>query len=151
MPIQSLKYPPPSFHFLVQFIDFQFAPEVMFQSVSGLEVNLETEPYKEGGENRFVHTLPVRSNYSNLTLKRGLFVHSQIINWCMDTFNDMEVKPVNLIVSLLNDMHLPLMTWNVVHAYPISWSVSDLDAEQNKLAIESIELKYQYFNLLKLG
>ena len=44
MPIQSLKYPAPSFHFLVQFIDFQFAPEVMFQSVSGLEVNMETEP-----------------------------------------------------------------------------------------------------------
>jgi len=151
MPIQSLKYPPPSFHFLVQFIDFQFGPEVMFQSVSGLEVNLQTEPYKEGGENRFVHTLPVRSNYSNLTLKRGLFVDSKIIDWCMDTFNNMEVKPVNLVVSLLNDLHLPLMTWNVVHAYPIKWSVSTLDAERNELAIESIELKYQYFKLLKMG
>ena len=150
MPIQGLKYPPASFHFIVSFIDFKFLPDVMFQSVSGLEVSLETETYKEGGENRFLHTVPVRANYSNLTLKRGLFVHSQLINWCMDTFNNMEVKPVNMIISLLNDLHLPIMTWNVVNAYPVKWSVSNLDAEKSELAIESLELKYQYFNVIKL-
>ena len=151
MPIQSLKYPPPSFHFLVNFIDLKLVPDVMFQSVSGLDVKMETEQYREGGENRFIHQLPVRSNYTNLTLKRGLFVNSQLINWCMDTFNNLEIKPVNLIVSLLNENHLPLMTWNIVNAYPVKWSVSELNAERNELAIESIELNYQYFTLLKVG
>ena len=151
MPIQSLKYPPTSFHFLVNFIDLKLVPDVMFQSVSGLDVKMETEPYKEGGENRFVHQLPVRSNFSNLTLKRGLFVDSKLINWCMDTFNNMEIKPVNLVISLLNENHIPLMTWNVVNAYPVKWAVSELNAERNELAIESIELNYQYFTLLKAG
>lgn len=150
MPIQSLNYPPTSFHFLVNFVDLKLAPDVMFQAVSGLEVSMETEPYREGGENRFVHQLPVRSNFSKLTLKRGLFVHSQLINWCMDAFNNMEIKPVNLIVSLLNENHLPIMSWNVVNAYPVKWSMSELNAERNELAIESIELNYQYFTLLKL-
>ena len=149
MAIKSLEYPPRSFHFLVNFVDFKLEADTMFQSVSGLEVNLETETYKEGGENRFLHTLPVRANYSNLILKRGLFTDSQLINWCMDTFNSMEVQPVNMIVSLLNDNHLPLMTWNIVNAFPIKWSVSDLNAERNELAIESIELKYQYFKIMK--
>ena len=145
-----IDYTPVSFHFLVGFLDFKMAPDVRFQSVSGLSVNLETETYKEGGENRFVHTLPVRAHYSNLVLKRGLFTNSKVIDWCMDTFNNMEVKPVNLVVSLLNDIHVPVMTWNVVNAYPLKWSVSDFDAEKSQLAIESIELKYQYFKLLKL-
>ena len=150
MPIQSLKYPPPSFHFLVNFIDLQLVPDVMFQSVSGLDVQMETEPYREGGENRFIHQLPVRSNFTNLTLKRGLFVDSKLINWCMDAFNNLEIKPINLIVSLLNENHLPVMTWNIVNAYPVKWSVSELNAERNELAIESIELNYQYFTILKV-
>lgn len=145
------EHPPVSFHFLVSFLDPFLSPDVKFQSVSGLEVSLETETYREGGENRFEHTLPVRANYSNLILKRGLFVSSQLIDWCMDTFNDMEVKPVTLIISLLNEVHAPLMTWNVVNAFPVKWSVSDLNAEQSGIAIETLELKYQYFKLIKPG
>ena len=145
------EYPPVSFHFLVSFVDFKFGADVRFQSVSGLEVSMETETYREGGENRFEHVLPVRAKYSNLTLKRGLFVSSQLIDWCMDTFNNVEIKPVTLIISLLNEEHLPLMTWNVVNAFPIKWSVSELNAEQSQIAIESLELKYQYFKLIKPG
>ncbi len=145
------EHPPVSFHFLVSFLAPQYFPDVMFQSVSGLEVSLETESYREGGENRFEHTLPVRARYSNLTLTRGLFVSSQLIDWCMDTFNNMEVRPLTMIISLLNDSHVPIMTWNVVNAYPVKWSVSELDAEKNQIAIESLELKYQYFSLIKPG
>ena len=68
----------------------------------------------------------------------------------MDTFNSMEVQPTNMIVSLLNDEHLPLMSWNIVNAFPLKWSVSDFNAERNELAIESIELKYQYFKIMKI-
>lgn len=151
MPIQSFNHPTPSFHFLVNFIDLKLAPDVMFQSVSGLDVQMETEPYREGGENRFTHQLPVHSKFTNLTLKRGLFVHSQLVNWCMDSFHNLDIRPLNLIVSLLNENHLPLMTWNIVNAYPVKWSVSELNAERNELAIESLELNYQYFTLLKVG
>ena len=147
---ELFDYKPVSFHFLVGFLDFKMAPDFQFQSVTGLDVKLETETYREGGENRFVHTLPVRANYSNLILKRGLITNSKVIDWCMDTFNNMEVKPVNLVVSLLNDLHVPVMTWNVANAYPIKWSVSSFDAEKSQLAIETFELKYQYFKLLKI-
>ena len=147
---ELFDYTPVSFHFLVGFLDFKMAPDFHFQSVTGLNVNLETETYREGGENRFIHTLPVRANYTNLILKRGLLTDSKVIDWCMDTFNNMEVKPVNLVVSLLNDVHVPIMSWNVVNAFPVKWSISNFDAETSQLAIETIELKYQYFKLLKL-
>jgi len=48
---------------------------------------------------------------------------------------------------LLNEEHEPLMTWNVVHAYPLKWAMADFNAEESKLVIETIELAYNYFKI----
>jgi len=139
-------YPPLGFHFSVEFTGVSKG-EFQFQSVSGLTVTLETEDIAEGGENRFKHKLPVRSDYSNLVLKRGLVAKSDLINWCRSAIEDFDIEPVNVVVKLLNGDHEPLMTWNVVHAWPVKWEVSDFDAEENKVVIESIELVYNYFKI----
>ncbi len=137
-------YPPVGYHFSVEFPTVSKG-EFQFQSVSGLTATLDTEDVAEGGENRFKHKLPVRTGYSNLVLKRGLAVKSDLIKWCREAIEDLNIKPVNVIVKLLNEKHEPLMTWNVVHAYPVKWEVSGFDAEESKLVIESIELVYNYF------
>ena len=141
----SNYYPPLGFHFKVEFAN-QIG-EYEFQSVSGLNVELETELVAEGGENRFKHKLPVSTRYPNLVLKRGIRVDSALTKWCREALEDFDIKPTNLTISLLNENHEPLMTWNVVHAYPIKWSVSEFNAEKSQLAIESIELAYNYFNI----
>jgi len=138
-------YPPLGFHFKVEFAN-QIG-EYEFQSVSGLNVELETEQVAEGGENRFKHKLPVSTRYPNLVLKRGIRVDSALTKWCREALEDFDIKPTNITISLLNENHEPLMTWNVVHAYPIKWSVSEFNAEKSQLAIESIELAYNYFNI----
>lgn len=141
-------YPPVSFHYMVSFngigdknIDMQF------QSVSGLSAEINTEEHNEGGENRFSHKLPLRSSYSNLILKRGLLKDSDLIKWFTDTLDTMIVKPVSIDISLLNEEHQPLVTWNIVHAWPNKWSVSDFDAEKSAIAIETLELNYRYFSI----
>jgi phage tail-like protein len=137
-------YPPLAFHFKVEFSNFP--GEYQFQSVSGLTVDVDTEDIAEGGENRFKHKVPVRTKYQNLVLKRGLRVDSELIKWCRDAVENFQFKPANLIVKLLNEKHEPLLSWNVVHAYPVKWSLTDFDAEKNELAIETLELTYNYFN-----
>ena len=141
----SNYYPPLGFHFKVEFAN-QIG-EYEFQSVSGLNVELETEQVAEGGENRFKHKLPISTRYPNLVLKRGIRVDSPLTKWCREALEDFDIKPTNITISLLNENHEPLMTWNVVHAYPIKWSVSEFNAEKSQLAIESIELAYNYFNI----
>ncbi len=139
-------YPPVSFHFAVSFNGIaSHIIDSQFQSVSGLSVEMETETYAEGGENRFTHILPVRAKYSNLTLARGLFKDSAIIEWCVDTFESGIVKPISLDIFLLDEQSAPLFSWNVSHAWPKKWSVSDLHAENNAIAIETHELHYRYF------
>ena len=137
-------YPPVGFHFKVEFGVTQ-DKEFEFQSVSGLSVDIETEEFAEGGENRFKHKLPVRTKFPNLVLKRGLVTNSDLIGWCREAIEDFQFKPTGVMVKLLNEEHQPLKTWNVVHAYPVKWSVSDFNAEENSLVIETIELAYNYF------
>lgn len=142
-------YPPVSFHFKVEFNGISSQDkDVQFQSVSGLSVDIETEEFAEGGENRFKHKFPVRSKFPNLVLKRGMVSDSQLIKWCRNAIESFEFEPVDLTVKLLNENHEPLVTWNVVHAYPIKWEVAELDAEQSKVTIETIELAYNYFTLV---
>jgi len=139
-------YPPVAFHFKVVFTGLEEEDaDIRFQTVSGLNVDLLTESFKEGGENRFEHVLPVRSKYQNLILKRGLAKGTALIDWCRDSIENLIINPLNLSVMLLNEQHDALMTWNVVHAWPVKWSVSDFDAMSNNLVIETIELNYHYF------
>ena len=140
-------YPPVGFHFEVKFTGME--GENKFQSVSGLSVDLETEEISEGGENRFKHKLPVRSKYPNLVLKRGIVVNSEIIKWIRDALEDFIFSPTDIIISLLDENHEPLVSWNVIHAYPVKWSVVDFNAEESKIVIETIELAYNYFNIKK--
>ncbi|KUJ62163.1 glycerol acyltransferase [Flavobacteriaceae bacterium CRH] len=143
-------YPPVGFHFLVEFEGLgSKEKDHQFQSVSGLSVDIETEEIAEGGENRFKHKLPVKTKYPNLTLKRGILIDSVVIDWCRNAIENFSFKPVNLTVKLLNEKHQPLVSWNVVHAYPVKWSVEDFNAEESKLVIENVELTYNYFTLIK--
>lgn len=141
--------PAAGFHFTVAFELFPQLPnDFKFQEVSGLEVEMEMEAVKEGGENRFTHQLPVRARYSDIVLKRGMFFGSGIITWCRQAIEHFNFQPTNLLISLLNEDHVPLNSWAVVNAIPKKWQVSSFNAMENSLVIETLTLSYQYFNML---
>ncbi len=145
----STIYPPVSFHFKVEFTGLPSQEaDVQFQSVAGLSVDIETEEFAEGGENRFKHKFPVRTKFPNLVLKRGMVKDTELIKWCRNAIESFQFEPIDLTVKLLNEEQEPMVTWNVVHAYPVKWNLSDLNAEENKIAIETIELAYNYFTLV---
>jgi phage tail-like protein len=142
----DLSYPQVGFHFLVTFELFPQLPyDLRFQEVSGLTATMEMEPIKEGGENRFIHQLPVRTSYNELVLKRGKFMGSGILHWCKNAIENFEFKPTNIMISLLNDDHLPLYNWYVINAIPKRLEVSGFNAERSEIVIETMALSYQYF------
>lgn len=124
----------------------QFSIDTKFQSVTGLKVTMETESYTEGGQNRFKHSLPLRSGYQDLVLKRGLTSDmSGLSMWCTQALEDFIFYPANLIVTLLNENGNPVKVWYVSHAIPLSYEFSDFNAEENKIVIETITLRYNFF------
>jgi phage tail-like protein len=142
------KYPPVGFHFLVKFeLSPQVADDTRFQEVSGLEAEMEMESFTEGGQNRFTWQLPKRTRYSDITLKRGMFIKSPLVAWCRDALENFSFSPANLTISLLNEQHEPVVSWYVINAIPKKWSVSNFNAEENSIVVESITLSYRYFNV----
>jgi len=147
-------YPPASFHFRVEFVGvagMNGDTEQRFQEVSGLSFEVETDALREGGENRFEYKLPKRTKYPNLVLKRGLLKGTALLAWfnsALSTYYTValyEFKPADLIITLMDEADQPVATWNVVQAYPLKWAVSDFKAADNALAVETVELAYQYF------
>jgi phage tail-like protein len=142
-------YPPVGFSFRVEFdLGGIRDNDFRFQDVSGINVQLETTTVKEGGENRFVHTLPVRAKYPTLVLKRGLLSDSTLIEWCKDTIENLDVQPTTVWVSLLNENHEPLQTYQFINAWPQKWSLSSFNAEESKVVIETLEIAYQHFRII---
>ena len=134
------------FHFSVHFGFDRGDEDIRFQSVSGLGVEYTTETIVEGGENRFEHVLPVRTQYSNLVLSRALVTNSALVTWCEEAFRDRIFQPVDVTIHLLNPDGEPLRTWQVDRAWPMKWSFSDFNAEENSLVIETLELAYRTFH-----
>jgi len=145
-------YPPWGFYYKVEFILGPPGPlpadEARFQTVSGLSVEYDYESFKEGGENRFEHKLPVRTRYADMVLKRGMLTDSRVIRWFLTAFRDRSFSPADINVILMNEAGDPLRTWNVAHAIPKKWMVSDLNANESSVVIETMELTYRYFSIL---
>ena len=143
-----------NFHFAVSFSGLgKDHIDAGFQSVTGLDVQIQTETIKEGGENGFEHVIPGRRKYADLVLKRGKLTGKEgslIFNWCKDAFEKGVVRPINLDVLLLNDDHEPLMKWNVIHAWPKNWKTNEFNAERGEVLIETLELAYNRFDFTTL-
>ena len=149
--MDNLYYPPAGIFFSVTGI----LPEeesIGFQSVAGLTVEMSTESYREGGQNEFEYKLPVRAQYPDLVLKRGLWTSSKqdpidLRSWCLQRMRTLVVEPKDITIILKSPANTPLMVWKVIRARPKKWSIGDFNAEDNQIAIETIEMIYDYFEL----
>ncbi|NTS41823.1 phage tail protein [Flavisolibacter sp. BT320] len=149
MAMEKFQYPLTGFHFLVSFELFPQTPyDVRFQEVSGLSMSMNVDTVSEGGENRFQHKLPTKASFSDITLKRGLFLHTELYRWCKDAIENFDFKPLNLAISLLDEVHAPVYVWRVFNAIPIKWELSSFGAEKSEVVIETMVLSYSYFSPL---
>lgn len=144
----SMYYPPVAFYFDVKIAGSSGANDSSFSEASGLDAERSVIEVAEGGENRFTHRLPDRGRYGNLVLKRGVMVASSgLFDWCSQTLeSDLSktIKPKDIDVSLLDTQGSPLITWNFKNTWPVKWSVGNLDAKENEVAIETLEFSFSY-------
>jgi phage tail-like protein len=134
------------FHFAVNFtLRGAKSVDVKFQSVSGLDSAVETEVVREGGENRFEHTIPTRHRYGPLILKRGLIAPSAsgVTDWLKKAFDEQIYETLEtVIINLLDEKHQSLMHWKINNVWPRSWKLGELNANRSEVLIETLELNY---------
>ncbi|MBR5696820.1 MAG: phage tail protein [Paludibacteraceae bacterium] len=116
-----------------------------FSEVSGISASLQTEEVVEGGNNSFTYRLPKPAKYDNLVLKRALSTTpSLLVMWANEAIYNFNFHPCTVVVTLLNEKHIPVKVWAFNNAYPVKLEVSALGADKSELVIESLELAYNY-------
>jgi phage tail-like protein len=134
------EYPLPKFHFSVDWGDEKFA----FSEVSGLDVENEMIEYRDGIMPEYSKIkMPGMQKYSNITLKRGTFQgDNKFYDWWKTTqLNTVERR--DLIISLLNEEHDPVFVWTAKNAWPLKVQSTDLKADGNEAAIETMEIAHE--------
>jgi phage tail-like protein len=136
----AINYPVPVFHFELQW----GGTRVGFTEVSGLSIELQTIDYREGSSLEYqVTKMPGIPQYSNITLKRGIFKgDNEFYNW-LNTVKLNSIERRSLTITLLNEEHAPVVSWKVKDAFPVKVEGPSLNSTGNEVAIESIELAHE--------
>lgn len=124
--------------------------DIRFQRVSGLSATIETQTVTEGGQNLYTHRLPKRVGYDNLVLERGFVVGSALnieFNAAMSLF---KFAPSNVLVTLLHEDKVPLSAWLFLKAYPVRWATADLNAADESVLIDTLELAYTRMQAIRI-
>jgi phage tail-like protein len=147
--VPELTLPPPvGYSFMVIFYGIGNLPipnglDIRFQSVSGISVSFETEKVQKGSVNDKEISLPGEKTHQSLILQRGLTTSfSPLAIELQAAVAHQIINKHDVHVILLNQMLFPIGNWYFSCAYPVKWSISDFDASQNQVVIETLEMKY---------
>ncbi len=136
----ATNYPLVKFHFQVEW----GGTKIGFTEVSGLDVETEVVEYRHGASPEYSKIkMPGMQKFSNITLKRGTFASdNEYFNW----WNSVKLNTIerrDITISLLNEEHEPVVTWKVKNAWPTKVQSTDLKADGNEVAIESMEIVHE--------
>ena len=135
-----MPYPLPKFHFTVDW----GGESVSFTEVSGLDVETEIIEYRDGANRSYSkQKIPGMQKYANVVLKRGIMPADNGFFAWWETVSLNQVERRNVTISLLNESHEPVMVWKIVEAWPAKVTGTDLKADGNEIAIETIELAHE--------
>jgi phage tail-like protein len=134
------QYPIPKFHFQVEW----GGAKIGFTEVTGLEVSTEVIEYRDGASPEYHKIkMPGMQKFSNITLKRGTFKgDNDFYNW----WNTVALNTIDrrdVTISLLNESHEPVVVWKVKNVWPVKVQSTDLKADGNEVAIETMELAHE--------
>ncbi|UII31373.1 phage tail protein [Fulvivirga ulvae] len=151
--MEGLLDPALSHRFSVLFLRAGRLPylgDIFFQRVSGLSSEVQLDTINEGGQNLHAYRVPGRIGYGNLILERGYTLLSPLRGEFLNTFSRFQFVPSQVIVTLMNGTGIPLGAWVFEKAYPVKWSIADLDAQDGKVVIDSMELAYTRYQAITL-
>jgi phage tail-like protein len=138
---ENAIWPLPSFSFQVTWGSQQKIP---FQEVSGLDAETQVIEYRHSNSKAYsTIKMPGIAKYTNVTLKKGIFVKDQEF-WTWYSKIVMNTYPrVSVVIELLDENQAPTMTWSLLNAWPTKISGPSLKSDSNEVAIETLELAYE--------
>lgn len=128
-----------------------------FMEVGGLEVNVDVEELAEGGENSYVHKLPGRMTWPNITLTRGITQNDSLLTWLNKSSGEQFAASGNKLtrstaaITLIGPSGTRLRAWEFDGAFPVRWKGPQFAAGSNEMATEELEITHHGFRAKPLA
>lgn len=142
-----------NFYFLVEFQNKVDRFQASFTEVSGLDMHFDTA-VKPSDAGIWIK-MPGGVKYGDITLKRPVpssnnDIFTQWIYKCLKADRDKKMLPYDMIIKLLNQEGKPVVGWICSHAFPLHWSLSNLEAENGKLAMDTVVMTCNRIDRIKI-
>jgi phage tail-like protein len=138
------QYPLPVFHFTVQW----GGTRIGFSEVTGLTQENQVIEYRDGSFPEYSSIkMPGLRKFTNVTFKRGIVKSDNEFFAWLSTIKLNTVQRRDLVISLLNENHEPVMTWTAHNAFPVKIDGPQLKASGNEVAIETLEIAHEGLEL----
>ena len=113
-----------------------------FAEASGLEVTIDPIEYRNGTDDITMRKIPGLKKFTNITLKRGVIGDLAFWNWVVEAMNGL-VRRTQGSIILLDENKNEVMRWNIVRAWPSKWTGPGLNAKNNEIAMETLEICHE--------
>jgi phage tail-like protein len=110
--------------------------------VSGLDAEIAPIEYRNGSEDITVRKMPGLKKYTNIVLKRGVIGDVTFWNWILQGLNG-AINRVDGSIDLLDEQKNTVMQWKFTRAWPCKYTGPGLNAKNNEIAIESLEICHE--------
>jgi phage tail-like protein len=129
----------------------------VFREVSGLELQISTQDIPEGGQNGYVHKLPGRITWPNITFKKGLTQADNLFAWINEVSGDGFARNSNALtrktgaIAVVDHDGSPLRSWNLIDVFPVRWSGPSFSTDNQSPLEESLEITHHGFTATTSG
>ena len=146
----DFKYPLPKFHFELEWGGTRLG----FTEVTGLDFETEVIEYREGNLPTYNKTKqPGLTKYTDVTLKRGIILNDmEYFEQWEKTAMFQEIKEKyrrTVTIKLLNEEHKAIIVWTLSKAWPSKIQSTDLKADGNEVAIETLTFVHEGLTMSK--
>jgi phage tail-like protein len=118
-----------------------------FSECSGLTTETDPIEYRNGSEDITVRKLPGLRKYTNISLKRGFTQDKDLWDWRKKVINGQTERQSGSIV-LLDEGRNEALRWNFRDGWPSKWEGPSLNAKNNEVAIETMEICHEGLELM---
>ncbi|HEY9261140.1 phage tail protein [Chitinophaga sp.] len=147
------SYPFPKFYFKVSRPEQEFnsVDQIGFTEVSGLDYQVDLIEYRHGNDPNFSKIkMPGLRKFANVTLKKGLIqgfkdANAEFFSWIGDGGKPGSVRKrvdyrKNIVITLNDEEGNPVVAWTLTNAFPVKVAFTDMKADANEVAVETLEL-----------
>jgi phage tail-like protein len=136
MPTGDRDDPYRSFRFK---ISIDKIPVAGFSEVGGLTTETDIVEYRNGDEPTRARKLPGLRKYTNISLKRGYTKSQDLWNWRKSVLDGKTERKSGSII-LMDEEGKDVLEWTFTEGWPNKWEGPAMNAKNNEVAIETMEI-----------